>query len=63
MFSRPIEDCWCQLSKLFPVHGAGTTDIMVCSALNYVQLGRKSCVTCVLDQIALIFFRRRWTAW
>jgi hypothetical protein len=32
-----IEGCSCQLSQVCPVHGAGTTDAMVCCALNYAK--------------------------
>jgi hypothetical protein len=31
------------------------SDTMICGALNYVQLGQKSRVTRVLDQVAFIF--------
>jgi hypothetical protein len=32
-----------------------TSDTMICGAPNYVQVGRKSYVTCLLDQVARIF--------
>jgi hypothetical protein len=44
-----------QLSGGVPVHEGGTSDTMICGAPNYVQVGRKSRVTGVLDQVARIF--------
>jgi len=38
-----------------PVYVGRATDTMICGAPNYVQVGRKSCVTGVLDQVARIF--------